>query len=129
MCSLAVVDYTFSERASARERVCVCVCATVWGLTLPILVLAVSHTFARSLPPPPSPDGNRHTLKAADISVAWQPKYVAALSARLAPQSPQHNYISVLYQVYTQNMTYQVYTYHMETHRIDVVCIRDIKSI
>ena len=46
MGSLAVAEYTFSERASARERVtlrvCVCVCATVWGLTLPILVLAVS---------------------------------------------------------------------------------------
>ena len=37
MGSLAVAEYTFSERASARERVtlrvCVCVCATVWGVT------------------------------------------------------------------------------------------------
>ena len=44
----AVAEYTFSERASARERVTLrvraCVCATVWGLTMPILVLAVSLT-------------------------------------------------------------------------------------
>jgi hypothetical protein len=44
MGSLAMADYTFSERAIARERVCVCVCATVWGPTLPILVLAISLT-------------------------------------------------------------------------------------
>ena len=38
MGSLAVAEYSFSEHASARERVtlrvCVCVCATVWGVTM-----------------------------------------------------------------------------------------------
>ena len=102
MGSLAVAEYTFSERASARERVtlrvCVCVCATVWGLTLPILVLAVSPS-----PSPPSP-----SPKAADVSVAWhcwQPIYVAALSVRLAQQTSLHNYMTVIYQVYTWYMT------------------------
>ena len=108
MGSLAVAEYTFSERASARERVtlrvCVCVCATVWGLTLPILVLAVSLTWSLTRCPP---DGNRHTPKASDISVAWQPIYhdVAALSARLAQQTSLHNYMTVIYQIYTWYMT------------------------
>ena len=106
MGSLAVAEYTFSERASARERVtlrvCVCVCATVWGLTMPILVLAVSLTWSLTRCPP---DRNRHTPKAADISVAWQPIYVAALSARLAQQTSLHNYMTVIYQVYTWYMT------------------------
>jgi hypothetical protein len=53
--SLAVADYTFSKRASARERVCVCVCATVWGLTLPILVLSASLTWSLACCPPHSP--------------------------------------------------------------------------
>jgi hypothetical protein len=100
MGSLAVAEYTFSERASARERVtlrvCVCVCATVWGLTC-----CLSQLIAHLLPP----DGNRHTPKAADISVAWQPIYVAVLSTRLAQQTSLHNYMTVIYQVYTWYMT------------------------
>jgi hypothetical protein len=109
MGSLTVAEYTFSERASAREPVtlcvCVCVCATVWGLTLPILVLAVSLTWLLTHCPP---DGNRHTPEAADISVAWQLIYVAALSALMAQQTSlhkQHNYMTVIYQVYTWYMT------------------------
>ena len=53
MGSLAVAEYTISERASARERVtlrvCFCVCATVWGLTMP----SFSPPPSRSLPPLP----------------------------------------------------------------------------
>ena len=55
MGSLAVADYTFSKRASARKRVYVFVCVTVWGLTLPILVLSVSLTWSLARCPPHSP--------------------------------------------------------------------------
>jgi hypothetical protein len=42
-------------------------CTSVWGLTLPVLVLAVSLNWLLTRCPP---DGNRHTPKAGHISVA-----------------------------------------------------------
>ncbi len=84
-------------RERSRARVCLCVCHCVGADTDYPGTFCLSHLIARLLPPA-LPDGNRHTQKAADISVAWQPKYVAALSARLTPQTSQHNYIPEIYQ-------------------------------
>ncbi len=96
MGSLAVAEYTFSERASARERVtlrvCVCVCATVWGLTMPILVLAVSPSPSPSSPslsPSPSPSLISSHLIAHSLPPRRQPphaegiRYISCLAAHI----------------------------------------------
>ena len=107
MGSLAVAEYTFSERASARERVTlrvtVCVCATVWGLTMPILVLAVSLTWSLTRCPP---DGNRHTPKAALLGSPYMWLHcLHGWHSKLLCITIWVNNMTVIYQVYTWYMT------------------------